>query len=196
MSDGTPTTLLAAIEIAAFQRRADGSFSSVAPPPSWFRRLTADTTFPFLGHILDEANEFWRLREPGRREWGPCAEVDEAGQEFHYKVTAATVADKQYLIFQRDPGSDWIRSVLQKVRAQALVSEQGAAAQPALAAAQTEVRRAANEIRDLLRRFLAASSSGDQEKLGEALAATCDALVNGVDAFVRSAGGAVDKGRR
>jgi len=61
----TLTTLLPALDIAAFQRQPEGSFSPLAALPKWFERIVADGTFPFLGHILDEANEFWESRSAG-----------------------------------------------------------------------------------------------------------------------------------
>ena len=88
MSEDLLKSLLPALHIAAFERREDGSFTSLAPPPAWFGRLVADPAFPFLGHILEEANVFWRSGGPGLREWGPVAEVDASGAEFHYKVAA------------------------------------------------------------------------------------------------------------
>ena len=90
MSEQVLSTLLPALTMAAFERRADGAFASVAPPPPWFTRIASDPTFPFLGHILEEANHFWQRGTSGTSEWGPCAEVDETGKEFHYKVTAVT----------------------------------------------------------------------------------------------------------
>jgi hypothetical protein len=185
MSDDVLTTLLPALDIAAFERRADGSFAPIAPVPGWFTRLTRDATFPFLGHILEEAREFWSGRGTTRRDWGPCAEVDESGREFHYKVAAVAVEGRQYLLFQLDPQSDWIRDVLQKVREQALAAEQHAAA-PSSTETIHDVRKTAGEIRDLLARLLA-SASDAQAADGRILLAKCDDLLNRVDALVRSA---------
>src|SRR5262245_575177 len=101
-------TVLSALAIAAFRRQEDGSFTPLAGLPEWFRRVARNGTFPFLGHILEEAGQFWNARKPGRRDWGPCADVDEAGTEFHYSVTAVAVGDQQYLLFQLDTASDRI----------------------------------------------------------------------------------------
>jgi len=187
MSDDLLKTLLPALDIAVFERRSGGSFAAVAPPPAWFSRLTGDMTFPFLGHILEEANDFWRRRDESRREWGPSVGVDEAGQEFHYKVVATIVGGRQYLLFQLDRGSDWVRGVLQKVRQQALVSEQNAGEGGSLAAAQKEVRDAVNEIRDLGARMAAAAGTDERSDLGRTLSDKCDSLQNGVDILIRSA---------
>ena len=60
MSASQLETLLPLLDVAAFVRHGDGSFSAISQAPAWFERLTSDTTFPFLGHILEEANAFWR----------------------------------------------------------------------------------------------------------------------------------------
>jgi hypothetical protein len=120
MSDNPASTLLTALDIAAFERGPEGGFKSVAPLPTWFTRLSRDGTFPFLGHILEEANVFWNTGVRGLQEWGPCAEVNEQGEEFHYRVKALRVQAGAYLVFQLDEGAERLREVLQKVRADAL----------------------------------------------------------------------------
>lgn len=184
MSDELLKTLVPALGIAAFERRPDGSFGAVAPLPTWFERLVGDGTFPFLGHMLEEAGRYWNKGESGPRNWGPCAEVDEAGREFHYTVTAVTVAGRNYLLFQLDPGSDRLRITLQKVREQALVAEQREGSDAAIATALQHVRETAEELRDLLRRFSGAPSSQPDLELRRTLSATCDDLLKRVDAFV------------
>jgi hypothetical protein len=185
MSDELLHTLLPAMEIAAFERRADGSFSPVAPPPAWFGRLTQDATFPFLGHILEEAHQFWKTPTPARRDWGPCAEVDETGKEFHYKVMALTVPSRQFLLFQLDPGSDWIREVLQKVRSQALQGEQDDRGAAIFAAVEEHVRRSLDEIRHHVRLALGTGLSDAQLELKETVMSQCDDLASGVDSLIR-----------
>jgi hypothetical protein len=124
MSDDLLKALLPALGIAAFERHIDGSFRALAPIPRWFERLAGDGTFPFLGHILEEAARYWNKGEAKPREWGPSAETDEAGREFHYMVTALYVSGRSVLIFTLDTASDRMRQVLQKVRDQALAAEQ------------------------------------------------------------------------
>lgn len=151
MSDDILKALLPALDLAAFERRSDGSFASIADRPEWFGRLVADPTFPFLGHILEEANQFWRTGQAGRKEWGPVAEVDESGQEFHYRVNAVATPDAHFLIFALDRGSDEMRTVLQKVRADLLAAEQRAGAAAIERKAHlNELRRAADGFRSAL----------------------------------------------
>ena len=120
MTDNVPSALLTALDIAAFEREAEGGFQSLAPLPTWFTRLGRDGTFPFLGHILEEAIVFWNAGADGLREWGPCAEVDDSGQEFHYRVKALRVDTRAYLVFQLDEGAERLCRVLQKIRSDAL----------------------------------------------------------------------------
>ena len=75
-------------------------------------------------HILEEAQEFWGSGTEGARQWGPCAEVETDGGEFHYLVKALRVNTRLYLVFQLDEGAERIREVLQKVRADALAAAQ------------------------------------------------------------------------
>lgn len=123
MADSTLATLLPALDIAAFTRLDDGTFRSLAPPPAWFGRLGRDGTFHFLGHILEEAGAFWKGGSEGSQDWGPCADIDEHGHEFHYKVKALRLAGHDLLVFQLDDAAERMREVLQKVRSQALEAE-------------------------------------------------------------------------
>lgn len=179
MSDALLQTLLRAMEIAAFSRQADGSFLALTPPPAWFPRL-ADETFPFLGHILDEASEFWRSGEPGWREYGPSVEVDRQGREFHYRVRAVTVAGSgdQFLIFELDPGTDRLRQALQTAREQMLAAETTRAAQRAAA---SEIKGTALEMMQLISRVSASSPDTD---LKRELGARCNALMRAADSIV------------
>jgi hypothetical protein len=117
--------LLAALEIAVFERNSDGSFRSVATPPAWFARLGRDGTFPFLGHILEEAIAFWAGESEGVATWGPCADVSDDGKEFHYLVKALNVNFRKFLVFQLDESAERVRDVLQKVRSDALDKTRG-----------------------------------------------------------------------
>ena len=122
MADGALSAVLPVLGIAVFERTPEGSFKSLAPLPSWFPRLGRDGTFPFLGHILEEATTFWNSRVDGVAEWGPCADVDDAGKEFHYRVKALNVDARAYLAFQLDEGAEQVREILQKVRGDALAA--------------------------------------------------------------------------
>jgi hypothetical protein len=185
MNDDLATKLLPALDIAAFKRAPDGAFALIAPTPRWFDRLVDDTTFPFLGHILEEATTFWQHGATGSREWGPCAEVNEVGREFHYRVLAVNAEVGQFLIFQLDSAADRMRDVLQKVREQALVNP-SSGAKTTLSNVQHVVRRSSDRIHELLRPLLATGLRDPQFELWKKLSAVCDDLTNTVDALVSS----------
>jgi hypothetical protein len=185
MTEDLAIKLLPAMDIAAFRRSAEGSFALIAPTPRWFDRLVDDTTFPFLGHILEEATTFWQRGAVGSREWGPCAEVNEVGREFHYRVLAVNAESGQFLVFQLDPGAERMREVLQKVREHALLNPSSGA--PAnLSKVQHVVRRSSDRINELLRPLLASGLRDPQFELWKKLSAVCDELTATVDALVSS----------
>ena len=124
MTDNAPSTLLTALGIAAFERAPDNAFQPVAALPAWFSRLSSDGTFPFLGHILEEAYVFWRAGADGSREWGPCAAEDDNGVEFHSLVKALQIGTHAYLVFQVDEGAERLRQGLQKARSDALAGRE------------------------------------------------------------------------
>ena len=72
MGDVLLAGLLHTMGVAVFERRPDGAFVSVTEPPPWFSAMKSDATFPFLGHILGEAAEFWDRHVAGTQDWGPC----------------------------------------------------------------------------------------------------------------------------
>jgi hypothetical protein len=183
MSAESLTTLLPALDMALFERAADGSFTPLAPPPHWFRQVTSDTTFPFLGYILEEAGTFWQRGTAGTTEWGPCAEVNEKGVEYHYRVTALIADGRQYLVFQLDPGADRMREVLQKVRSQALSAEQDSATHEAVAA---ELWQANADVKELMKLLLLSNPTPAQLELLNRLATNCVALMGGVAKLIRA----------
>jgi len=176
--------LLAAIDIAAFRRDADGSFTPVAPLPAWFGRLVRDPTFPFLGHILEEAADFWARDEAGYREFGPCAEVNDAGREFHYRVVAVTAPGASYLLFRLDADAERLRDVLQTVREKALVESTLPVADASVL--QNVVRVRGEDIHGLLRRVLATAPSPEQRELWSAISSALDSMMARVDALASS----------
>ena len=183
MSEHELPVVLSALQMAAFKRAPDGSFVSMAPIPDWFTRITSDTTFPFLGHILEEAGAFWRRGVAGSRQWGPCAEVNESGEEYHYLVSALLTEDGQYLVFQIDPGADRMRDLLQKVRSEALSAERDSASFAAIVA---EMRRTNKDVRELLQQLVVSDLTPRQLELVNALAAKCVALMGGASSLIRA----------
>jgi hypothetical protein len=160
MSASQLETLLPLLDVAAFVRHGDGSFSAISQLPAWFERLTSDTTFPFLGHILEEANAFWQRGLQGAADYGPCAEVDDNGR-----------------------GADRMRSVLQKVRSEALTAAQDGVAYQAVLA---DLRRTNQEVKDLLRQLLLAGLTPTQLEMVNQLASRCVELMAGSSELVRA----------
>lgn len=187
MSEPLPTDLLPALEIAAFTRSADGAFSTASPIPAWFEGLVKDGTFPFLGHILEEAQLFWGGGSQGFQEFGPCAEVDESGREFHYKVIAVSARNGQYLLFQLDPATDRMRDVLQKAREQTLRAGESSRTGAALALLQREARMAATEIGELIEQMRRARTHQAEGKALDDIAARCERLRNCVSSVTAPA---------
>jgi hypothetical protein len=183
MSEQTLKALLPALDMAAFQRDRDGAFQALAPAPEWFVTMAHDTTFPFLGHILEEAAMFWQRGTAGSEEFGPCAEVDASGKEFHYKVLALTIGAAQYLVFQLDPGTDRMRVVLQKVRNEALSAERDAASYGAVV---EDMRTTNQEIKHLLRSLVLSELTPEQREAVNSLAAKCVDQMGGVTRLINA----------
>jgi len=179
MSNDATTPILSALEIAAFERRPDGSFASLGPVPEWFSLLGKDQSFPFLGTFLEDARIHWGSSASGRLRSGLCSEVDEHGREFHFEVSAVVVGGRNLLVFELAPALDGMRLALQKARQQALNEETRGKNQEELFAAVTtlsvnaqDARRAARAVAGFSRELVAAAT-GD---------ATPQRLANEIDA--------------
>jgi len=183
VSEQQLTTLLPLLGTAAFKRDGDGTFIPLAPTPGWLQRITSDTTFPFLGHILEEATAFWARHTVGVAEWGPCVELDEHGHEYHYMVSAIADRSGEYLVFHIDRGADRMREVLQKVRSEALSAEQDAASHRAVAA---KLGRTNQEVKELLKELVKTDLTPAQLNVVNSLANKCLALMGGVWELVRA----------
>jgi hypothetical protein len=111
---------LGALEIGVFRQDDDGGFVSAGPVPAWMAAFARNPTFPFLGAFLGQARAFWREPQAERLTWGPCAEVDDQGREFHFLVSAISLPEHKLLVFELDRSAEAMRAVLQKARDQAL----------------------------------------------------------------------------
>jgi hypothetical protein len=176
MTEPQLTELFPALDIAAFVRDADGSFAIVSPVPRWFARLMGDATFPFLGHILEDARQFWDSGFHGFQEFGPSLEVDDSGREFHYKVIAVSAGTRQYLLFQPDPATDRMREVLQKAREQSLRAGEDSRSTMAFALLRKEARAAASEIGELVGQLRRARPHPEALSALDQIATRCERL--------------------
>ena len=123
MSDDALQAVVSALEIGIFELGAEGEFASVGAPPAWMAAFSRNPTFPFLGSFLPQAREFWLEPRADRLTWGPCAEVDAGGREFHFTVSALSLPDRKFLVFELDRHAEPMRALLQKARDQALARE-------------------------------------------------------------------------
>jgi hypothetical protein len=180
MSEQSLQTLLLAVGMAAFERTPDGGFTSLGPLPPWLRRVTGDGTFPFLGHVLDDVHAFLGSGIQGVRDFGPCADVDETGEPFHYMVTAATLGDQRFLVLRRDSGSDRIQQMLQSAREQALLLRENARAADLLATLRGEVRWQRDAVQEFSARLLKSDLTDEQRHLVMGLIREMERLVERV----------------
>jgi hypothetical protein len=193
MSPDVFPVLLSALGIAAFERRADGAFTPVAPPPDWLRDLSKDMTFPFLGAFLDEAREFWGRGAAGRVASGLCAETDEQGREFHFEVSAVAADGRHFLVFELAQDAEQVRAVLQKSRELALDSEglrrrhaELIARIEVLAAAGEDAQGSARVAVDLTRRLGDTAPTDRQRDILVELRGASERLLARVDALVET----------
>lgn len=128
MNSDALQAVVSALEIGVFEQAPDGAFISVGTPPAWMAAFSRNPTFPFLGSFLPQARQFWSEPRADRLTWGPCAEVDPEGREFHFTVSALSLPDRKFLVFELDRSAEPMRMLLQKAREHAL--SQGRAAEP------------------------------------------------------------------
>jgi len=193
-NDATTATILSALEIAAFERRTDGSFVSLVPVPEWFSVLGKDQTFPFLGTFLEDARIHWASSPSGRLRSGLCSETDEYGREYHFEVSAIVLGGRNLLIFELAPALEGMRLALQKARQQALNEEARGKSQGELLAAVTtlsvnaqDARRAARAIVGVARE-LAAAAPGEAapQRLATEIDSTSTRLQSIIDAMAET----------
>ena len=113
---------LTALEIGVFAEDESGGFVAVGPVPAWMSAFARNPSFPFLGAFLGQARHFWQEPRSERLTWGPCAEVNDRGEEFHYLVSAISLPSRRLLVFELDRAAGPMRAVLQKAREQALAA--------------------------------------------------------------------------
>ena len=120
MSSDALQAVISALEIGVFEQGPDGGFTSVGTPPTWMAAFSRNPTFPFLGSFLPQARQFWAEPRADRLTWGPCAEVDAEGREFHFTVSALSLPERKFLVFELDRHAEPMRALLQRAREQAL----------------------------------------------------------------------------
>ena len=114
--------VVGALGIGVFVETPEGRFESVGPVPAWMAAFGRDPTFPFLGSFLEQARRHWESPQATCLTWGPCAEVDQDGREFHYTVSALALPVGRVLVFELDLQAGQMRDLLQRVRTEALTA--------------------------------------------------------------------------
>ena len=128
-----PPSLLPALDMAAFERQADGSFQLLGTAPAWLRQLWPDVALPgkalypgeaflFLDHFLEEADVCWMHRQEGERiASGPWTETGPQGHEWPLEAVALFTDGRPLLLIQF-PTTDHrtLRRILQESRQQGL----------------------------------------------------------------------------
>lgn len=135
MSEATLFNLLAALDTAVLERRADSSFTVLGQSPDWFRRLYSDAVSrcdgfrpgehsPFLENFVLEAEEFWHRQDAGRLKSGVWIELDSSGQEHHLEATAMRVGSSSVLLIESLGATyDETQAIFQKARENLLAHE-------------------------------------------------------------------------
>lgn len=135
------TALLAAMDVAVFERRSTDDIEPVGDLPAWFVRAWAPddqttVTTPawlsrsdFLAHFLDEAAELLGAAPEGRLASGPWSESTLDAGETQFEATAIASGGRQWLIVERlGPRQEQRRASMQSSRERNLFLEQLVAA--------------------------------------------------------------------
>lgn len=114
MTEPLAAQLLAALEVAAFEYRADGSFRLIGLPPLWLIRLTgaADegqqidlaAAFPAMEPFFVDTPSLWRQMGPERVRFGRWTVSDVSGNIFEFEGSTVWLGTRRtLLILPTDP---------------------------------------------------------------------------------------------
>jgi signal transduction histidine kinase/CheY-like chemotaxis protein len=164
--------LLAALEIAALERGADGGLSLSGTPPAWFdpvfspargkqNEIDFSESSPYLAEFLIDAEKFWASSE-GRLNAGTWTQRDTQGREVGLEAWAVRVDSRNFLLI-KELGDEFEerRAAFQKARETGLSYESlGRAHRTSVDAQQKlEMRnREGERINELKSEFLASMS--------------------------------------
>jgi signal transduction histidine kinase/DNA-binding response OmpR family regulator len=96
-------SVLAALNIALWERESDGRLAVRGNPPAWLKDFDAESThdlnevFPFLGAFLPDAEEFWSSLTAGRLESDIWTEQGASGTVYHLQAAAVCAEDRRWL---------------------------------------------------------------------------------------------------
>ena len=102
-----PDSVLLAMQLAAFERRAPDTFDIVGPYPQWVQELIADptlpltTNFPALEGFLPIAEEFWSSPSDERLQSDFWTQTDRDGNKYHLLAHAVFAGTRHFLVLER-----------------------------------------------------------------------------------------------
>jgi signal transduction histidine kinase/CheY-like chemotaxis protein/HPt (histidine-containing phosphotransfer) domain-containing protein len=113
--------LFAALGMVVLERidggGADGKTIVHSALPDWALPFFADSGLTFLESFLPDAEEFWSRNEPGRIRSGLCTEVDSAGRERHFEISAVRAGERKLLLVESLDGEfEERQQLLQRAR--------------------------------------------------------------------------------
>ena len=95
------------MQLAAFERTAEGTFTPIGPYPAWFHRLAPNPAdlltdhFPALTGFLPVAEDFWAAPSTERLQSDFWTETDSAGSHYHLLAHAVSNGPRQFLVIER-----------------------------------------------------------------------------------------------
>jgi len=108
--EGVAASLLAALQLAVFERASDGQFRPLGVLPAWFHELVPQSVagtatdiverFPLLEVFLPEAEEVWEAAAPGRAQSDFWTERRPAGTGIHLQAWAVNPEGRQLLVIE------------------------------------------------------------------------------------------------
>ena len=182
MNEEVLSALLPALGFAVFVRGADNSFTPITPPPSWFTRL-GNVTFPFLGHILEEANQFW---DGGARRTAGVGPVRGGGSQRQGVPLQSHRPDRRRAdsacCFISTPNRIASAKCCPRSERESLATEQS---RNATSMSAMEVRLIREEIHRILGKLLGTNATEVQIELLRKLSSRCDELALGTERLIR-----------
>ena len=97
-------TVVSALGIAVFERRADGSLAPRQPSPEWLADFPdagdAAASFPFLEVFLPDAEEHWEAARTGPLYSDVWTQTGSSGQDWRLRAAAVTVSGDSLLCIE------------------------------------------------------------------------------------------------
>ncbi|WP_299407401.1 bifunctional diguanylate cyclase/phosphodiesterase [Acaryochloris sp. IP29b_bin.148] len=123
MTQAVLASVLSALEILVLEHQTKQSFKVIGQIPSWYQSLVRSepfdpatiqitNTFPFLTYFLEDALQFWQVRQSSLIKSGLWIEVDESGTEIPLEALAINIVDRKILLISLSQTTYTEKSVL------------------------------------------------------------------------------------